>query len=124
MQRQAAARRRPRAAATWGEFPSHAVLGESSVFEQPFEFDISREPNRHLAFSHGTHFCLGANLARLEMRIALEKMLERLPGLRLAPGGRAEPKLTALTNGLERLDVSYDSVAPRKDRVGRPTSRD
>ncbi len=47
------------------------------------------------------------------MRIALEQLLERLPGLRLAPGAGAVPKLTALTNGVERLDVVYDRVMPR-----------
>jgi cytochrome P450 family 142 subfamily A polypeptide 1 len=93
-------------------FPS--ANRDADVFEAPFEFRIGRRPNRHLAFSEGVHFCLGANLARLEMRIALEQILERLPGLRLAPGARAIPKLTALTNGVARLDVVYDSVEPRR----------
>ena len=47
------------------------------------------------------------------MRVALQQILERLVGLRLAPGATAVPKLTALTNGVERLDVVYDSVKPR-----------
>ena len=93
-------------------FPS--ANRDAEVFDQPFEFRMGRHPNRHLAFGEGVHFCLGANLARLEMRIALEQLLERLPGLRIAPGARAIPKLTALTNGMERLDVVYDSVIPRR----------
>ncbi len=93
-------------------FPS--ANRDADVFDQPFEFRMGRRPNRHLAFSEGVHFCLGANLARLEMRVALEQILERLPGLRLAPGARAIPKLTALTNGMGRLDVVYDSVKPRR----------
>ena len=93
-------------------FPS--ANRDAEVFDAPFEFRTGRSPNRHLAFGEGIHFCLGANLARLEMRITLEHLLERLPGLRLAPGAMPVPKLTALTNGMERLDVVYDSVTPRR----------
>jgi len=92
-------------------FPS--ANRDERTFDRPFEFRADREPNPHLAFSEGAHFCLGANLARLEMRVALERILVRLPGLRLAPGATAVPKLTALTNGVERLDVQYDAVKPR-----------
>ena len=95
-------------------FPS--ANRDADVFDRPLEFRTGRQPNRHLAFGEGVHFCMGANLARLEMRIALEQLLERLPGLRLAPGGQATPKLTALTNGMARLDVVYDSVKPRRSR--------
>ena len=86
---------------------------DEAVFERPFEFQVTRDPNPHLAFGEGNHYCLGANLARLEVRIALEQILERLPGLRLAPGAKPIPKLTALVNGVERMDVVFDSVRPR-----------
>ncbi len=86
---------------------------DEAVFEQPFEFRVTRDPNPHLAFGEGSHYCLGANLARLEIRIALEQILARLPGLRLAPGAAPIPKLSALTNGVERMDVAFDSVSPR-----------
>lgn len=59
---------------------------DESVFDEPDTFDIRREnASKHIAFSHGIHFCLGAPLARLETRIALELLTERLPDLRLSP---------------------------------------
>jgi cytochrome P450 len=48
---------------------------DESAFEQPFRFDVGRDPNPHLGFGHGVHYCLGANLARLEIRVMLEELL-------------------------------------------------
>jgi len=62
-------------------------------FPRPDNFDIARQPNRHLAFASGPHQCVGLNVARLEGRIAVERFLKRFPGFRLSgppvPGGRA-----------------------------------
>lgn len=55
---------------------------DAAQFPDPDRFDIEREPNRHLAFGHGIHFCVGAPLARLEAKIALPMMLQQLKGLR------------------------------------------
>ena len=64
---------------------------DENVFEDPNEFDIRREnASKHIAFSHGIHFCLGAPLARLEARIALELLTQRLPDLRLSPDQQFE----------------------------------
>jgi cytochrome P450 len=59
---------------------------DSAQFPDPDRFDIQREPNRHLAFGHGIHFCVGAPLARLEARIALPMMLEQLKDLQRVEG--------------------------------------
>jgi cytochrome P450 len=56
------------------------------VFEDPFRFDIRRTPNPHLTFGHRTHFCLGANLARLEIRVILDEVLDRLDDFELTGG--------------------------------------
>jgi cytochrome P450 len=56
---------------------------DDAAFADPYRFDVSREPNRHLAFGHGVHFCLGANLARGELRATLKAILPLLPRLEL-----------------------------------------
>ncbi len=60
---------------------------DGSVFANPDVFDITRDPNKHLSFSQGNHFCLGAFLARMETKTALRVLLERCPDLRLAVPG-------------------------------------
>jgi cytochrome P450 len=50
---------------------------DEAVFDDPFRFDVARHPNPHLAFGHGSHFCLGATLARVEIRLVLEALLDR-----------------------------------------------
>jgi len=57
---------------------------DEAVFENADTFDITRDPNRHIAFGGGIHYCLGAPLARLEGTIAISALLRHLPGLRLA----------------------------------------
>jgi cytochrome P450 len=65
----------------------HAILGSANrderQFDRPDDLDIAREPNRHLAFGQGVHYCVGAPLARLEGQIAINTLLRRFPDLRL-----------------------------------------
>jgi hypothetical protein len=69
----------------------HLLFGSANrderAFERPDVLDIARNPNPHLAFGFGIHFCLGAALARLELRIAFEELLGRVPGLEIDLGG-------------------------------------
>lgn len=57
---------------------------DEEVFADADRFDITRKPNEHIAFGHGEHFCLGAHLARLELRMMVEELLRRLPDIELA----------------------------------------
>ena len=78
---------------------------DPDTFEDPDQLDLARDPNPHLAFGFGTHFCLGAPLARLEAQLAFEALTKRFPGLSLVedrPVYRANPVLRGLTS----LDVA------------------
>jgi cytochrome P450 family 142 subfamily A polypeptide 1 len=78
---------------------------DAAVFPDPFRFDIRRTPNEHLAFGIGAHFCLGANLARLELRVLLEELLDRMPGLVLASEEPPPLRASNFISGLESLPV-------------------
>ena len=79
---------------------------DEDVFESPDVFDIGRSPNEHLAFGgFGEHFCLGANLARLEMRSVFRHLLERLSNFEIE--GEVERLSSGLIGGIKRLPVSY-----------------
>ncbi|HET7722363.1 MAG TPA: cytochrome P450, partial [Acidimicrobiales bacterium] len=68
---------------------------DESVFDDPFRFDIRRDPNPHVAFGQGTHFCLGANLARLELRVLFGKLTRSWTNLRVLDGPDIEPNIFA-----------------------------
>jgi cytochrome P450 len=61
---------------------------DDRAFADPYRFDVTRSPNYHVAFGHGVHFCLGANLARWELRAALRALLPLLPRLELVGGAQ------------------------------------
>jgi cytochrome P450 family 142 subfamily A polypeptide 1 len=78
---------------------------DAAVFPDPLRFDVARTPNDHLAFGSGAHFCLGANLARLELRVLFEEALRRLPGLELASSAPPPLRASNFISGLESLPV-------------------
>lgn len=75
-------------------------------FEDPEELDVTRNPNHHISFGFGTHFCLGASLARLEIRILFEELLERASGFRLVPDSIDEMP-NAFVYGLRSAQVEF-----------------
>ena len=78
-------------------------------FTDPERLDLTRYPNRHLAFGFGTHFCLGASLARLEIRLFLEELVRRVHSLRLEPG-TVEEMPNAFVYGLRAARMELDFV--------------
>jgi cytochrome P450 len=76
-------------------------------FPNPGTFDIRRTPNRHLGFGHGVHFCLGAPLARLETRIALQMLYERFPHIRRNRAVPLAVKPSYFVYGLQHLPVEW-----------------
>ncbi|BBY33121.1 cytochrome P450 [Mycolicibacter minnesotensis] len=85
---------------------------DESVFDEPERFDITRDPNSHLAFGFGTHFCLGNQLARLELRLMAQRILQRLPDLRLASGDALPLRPANFVSGLESMPVVFTPSAP------------
>jgi len=84
---------------------------DEEVFEHPHEFDIGRNPNPHVAFGIGTHFCLGASLARLEVRMMMTEALRRLPGLELAAEAPLPRRASNFVSGLESMPVTFTPTA-------------
>jgi cytochrome P450 len=82
---------------------------DEAEFPDPDRYDIEREPNRHIAFGHGIHFCLGAPLARLEARVALNAMLDRLPGRWQVADVPLEMIKSFVVFGAKTLPMTWDA---------------
>ncbi len=80
---------------------------DERVFDDPDRYDVRRQHNHHVAFGFGTHFCLGASLARLEIRVMFEELLRRIPDWRIAPG--AEPKIVpgSFARYYDRIPIEF-----------------
>jgi cytochrome P450 len=98
-----------------------AVIGsanrDSKQFARAEEFDIARNRNPHLAFGHGIHFCLGAALARLEARVAVSSLLERLTDLERVDDRQWEPRKALHVHGPTRLHIRFRPVTDRDSAV-------
>lgn len=85
---------------------------DETVFDDPESFRIDRHPNNHMAFGFGTHFCLGNQLARLELSMMQERLLRRLPDLRLASDSPLPLRPANFVSGLESMPVEFTPSAP------------
>jgi cytochrome P450 len=79
---------------------------DEEVFDDPFRFDVGRDPNKHLAFGYGVHFCLGAALARMEVNSFFTELLPRLKSIEL--NGEQELIATVFVGGLKHLPIRYE----------------
>ena len=81
---------------------------DEEVFDDPFRFDIHRDPNPHVGFGHGPHFCLGANLARLEIDVMFNAILDRWTDIEVA----GEPTWTRTNrlSGLKTLPIEFSEL--------------
>jgi cytochrome P450 len=84
---------------------------DESEFPEPDKVDFARQANRHLAFGGGVHRCLGSHLARLELRVALEQLHERIPDYSIKPG--EEPQYSMGIRAVEYLPLVFTPPAPR-----------
>jgi cytochrome P450 family 142 subfamily A polypeptide 1 len=87
---------------------------DSDVFVDGQTFDTRRQPNPHVAFGFGTHFCLGAALARLECRLMFTELLRRLPDLELATDDPLPRRASNFISGLETMPVIFTPVGPEE----------
>jgi len=86
-----------------------AANRDPEKFADPDRYDITRMPNPHIAFGKGVHTCIGAMLARIEMRVAVRRMVERLPGLRYAdPDPVFRWNSSLASRGLAELRIAHD----------------
>ncbi len=84
---------------------------DEAHFDRPEEFLVDRTPNNHISFGFGTHFCLGASLARLEIRVFFEELLRRTSGWKLTPGTEPVEMANAFVRGIESAHVDFEFIA-------------
>jgi cytochrome P450 len=85
---------------------------DEDVFDAPDEFRIDRDPNPHLGFGIGTHFCLGANLARAEIKVVFTELFARLRDIRIAPDATLDRGDSSLVLALQHLPAIFTPVGP------------
>jgi cholest-4-en-3-one 26-monooxygenase len=86
---------------------------DEAKFSEPDRFDVERQPNEHVAFGFGTHYCLGQALARLELKVMFERLVARMPDLELAADPTGLPRRRAnFISGLESMPVTFSPSRP------------
>ena len=80
---------------------------DAEHFADPFRFDVTRSPNEHVAFGFGTHFCLGNSLARLELQVMFEQLLDRMPTIHLADAAEPQHRPANFVSGYETMKVAW-----------------
>jgi cytochrome P450 family 142 subfamily A polypeptide 1 len=85
---------------------------DERVFDDPDTLDVTRVHNHHVAFGFGTHFCLGASLARLEIRVMFEELLKRMPDMDLAPGVKPRRLPSAFAVGYDSIPMTFTPTRP------------
>ena len=80
---------------------------DEAVFDDPYRFDIRRTPNQQVGFGFGTHFCLGASLARIEIRVMFEELLRRIPDWRLVPGTESKILGATFTRAYDQVHIEF-----------------
>lgn len=89
---------------------------DASKFPDPSRFDVERQPNEHVAFGFGSHYCLGQALARLELKVMFEQLLARVPDIELAADPATLPRRRAnFITGLESMPVTFSPSTPFRD---------
>ena len=90
----------------------HSANRDERVFDEPTRFNIERDPNEHVAFGgYGRHFCLGASLAKLELRLFFEEVLPRMADLEVADGAKLALRPSNFIAGLEEMQVTFSPGA-------------
>jgi cytochrome P450 family 142 subfamily A polypeptide 1 len=85
---------------------------DEAVFDDPFRFDVERDPNPHVAFGYGSHLCLGHSLARLELRTMFETLFARLPDLALVDESEPAYRPANFVSGYQTMPVRFTPTAP------------
>ncbi len=85
---------------------------DEQVFSEPERFDVTRTPNEHVAFGFGSHFCMGNRLARMELQTMFDRLLDRLPDLRLADDEEPPKRAANFVSGYEAMPVVFTPSEP------------
>jgi cytochrome P450 family 142 subfamily A polypeptide 1 len=93
-----------------------AANRDPRVFPDPDVLDVTRSRNRHLAFGAGTHLCLGAHLARLEIRVMTEELLRRIPDWELTDPGEPQIVPATFTRAYDRIRIRFTPSRPTPSR--------